>query len=105
MKYKVIVTPAAEANLVDSFEYIFARSPHYAKRWLNDLNRAIRSLESFPGRGRAPESDYLGIELKQKCFKSHRIVYSLDKKNRVVHVHYIRHGARRAVGEAGGESD
>jgi plasmid stabilization system protein ParE len=99
MKFKVIVTPAAEADLAESFAYIHARSPHNAGRWLRALYREIRGLETVAGFGRAPESDYLGVELRQKVFKSHRIIYTLDEKKRLVHVHYVRHGARRPLGE------
>jgi plasmid stabilization system protein ParE len=78
MKLKVIITPAAEADVAESFAYIHAHSPHHARRWLRALYREIRALEEFAGYGRAPESDYLEIELRQKIFKSHRIIYTLD---------------------------
>jgi plasmid stabilization system protein ParE len=98
-KYEVIITPAAEADVAEAFEYIYARSPLNAERWLRKLLRSIHDLESGAGFGRARESDYLGVELRQKVFKSHRIVFSLNHDAKVVTVHYVRHGARRAAGE------
>jgi plasmid stabilization system protein ParE len=99
MRYQVIITPAAEADVIESMQYIHARSPLNAARWLRMLYKAIGELGEFHGYGRAPESDWLDFELRQKVFKSHRIVYSVDEKKRIVHVHFVRHGARRGVGE------
>jgi plasmid stabilization system protein ParE len=106
MKYPVIITPAAEADVVAAFAYIRARSPMNAARWLKSLYKAIDGLGEFHGYGRAPEGDWLDCELRQKVFKSHRIVYSVDDKKKIVHVHFVRHGARRAAGErSSGETD
>ena len=102
MKYTVHITPTAEAEIAESFQFIRERSPLNAEKWLRDLLEAVGELEAFAGHGRARESDFLDAELRQKVFKSHRIVYSLDKSAKIVWVHYVRHGARRAVGESGG---
>lgn len=99
IKYTVIITPAAEAEAREAFEYINARAPMNAARWLQGLHQVIARLEIFPGHGRAPESDFLDYDLRQTFFKSHRIIYSVDETTKTIDVHYIRHGARRGVGE------
>jgi plasmid stabilization system protein ParE len=98
MSYTVIITLAAEADVAESFAYIHERSPMNAERWLRDLLK-VHELEDFAGFAQARESEYLDLKLRQKVFKSHRIVFSLDEGKKTVTVHYVRHGARRAVGE------
>jgi plasmid stabilization system protein ParE len=104
-KYRVIITPIAEANVVEAFAFIHQRAPLNSERWIRALYKAIHELEEFAGHSRAPESDYLGFELRHKLFKSHRIVYSINEQEQLIHVHYVRHGAQRAVGEPPGEDD
>ena len=99
MKYEVIITPAAEADVAEAFAYIRSRSPLNAEKWLRALYDVVDGLAEIRGYGRAPESDWLDFDLHQKVFKSHRIVYSIDHERRRVYVHYVRHGARRAVRE------
>jgi plasmid stabilization system protein ParE len=104
-EYQVIITPSAEEDLAEASAYIHARSPLNAQKWLRQLLRSIHDLESGAGFGRARESELLGVELRQKVFKSQRIVFSLDHVARKVTVHYVRHGARRAVGEEEGPDE
>ena len=47
----------------------------------------------------AREREYLDEDLRQLLFKSHRIVFTVEKKKKLVYVLYIRHASRRAVGE------
>lgn len=101
MSYTVLITDAAAADLAEAFAYIHERSPLNAERWIRAIYRQIHALEAFPGYGRARESDLLGVELRQKTFKSHRIIFSVDEGKKLVTVHHIRHGARRALGESG----
>ncbi|HEY7086773.1 MAG TPA: type II toxin-antitoxin system RelE/ParE family toxin [Tepidisphaeraceae bacterium] len=98
-KYAVMITPTAEAHVAQAFAYIHQQSPLNAERWIRGLYRAIHALEDFAGYARAPESDYLGVELRHKIFKSHRIIYSVDQIKKQIYVHYVWHGARRPVGE------
>ena len=99
--WEVVISPAPEAEALEAFQFIFADSPENAQRWLNQLYQAIEGLEDFRGYAVARENDWLGGDLRQKVFKSHRIVYALNKRERRVYVHYVRHGARRSGGEAG----
>jgi len=105
MTYEVLITPAAEAEVAETFEYIRIRSPMNARRWLQALYNAIEALAGFHGYGRAPESDWLDTDLRQKVFKSHRIIYSVDQRRRKITVHFVRHGARRRLGESSAADD
>ena len=104
MKYQVIVTPEAQAEIRESFTYIHERSPLNAARWLQALYREIDTLERFPERcAFAREREYLDADLRQLVFKSHRIVFAVEKKDKRVYVVYVRHARRRAVGEPAGD--
>jgi toxin ParE1/3/4 len=100
VKYQVIVTPEAQAGIRESFTYIRERSPLNAARWLQALYTAIDSLEAFPERCPfAREREYLDEDLRQLVFKSHRVVFMVQKKEKRVYVLYVRHAKRRAIGE------
>jgi len=104
VKYQVVVTSEAQAGIRESFVYIYERSPLNAARWLRELYGKIDTLESFPERcAFAREREYLDDELRQLVFKSHRIVFAIEKKEKRVYVVYVRHASRRAFGEPPGD--
>jgi plasmid stabilization system protein ParE len=104
VKYQVIVTPAALTGIRESFAYIHERSPLNGARWLQGLYKEIETLERFPERcAFAREREYLDDDLRQLVFKSHRIVFTVAKKEKRVYVVYVRHASRRAVGEPAGD--
>ncbi len=76
------------------------------ERWLRQLYSQIDTLEQFPERcPRALESEFLGEDLRQLIFKSHRVVFRVDKASSTVHVLHVRHAKRRAAGEPVQEDD
>ena len=100
MTYKVVIADEAEAAILEAFWYVHERAPMNAARWLRDLYRQIDSLERFPeSHGRARESAYLDEDLRQLIFKSHRIIFQVDKDARVVSVLHVRHAKQRTLGE------
>jgi plasmid stabilization system protein ParE len=100
MKYVVIVTPQAEANIGATYQYIAERSPANAATWLRDLYEQISRLEKFPRRfSRAREQDHVAEEIRQLIFKSHRIIFTIDDESAKVRVVFVRHAKMRAVGE------
>jgi plasmid stabilization system protein ParE len=100
MKYAVVVTPEAEANIAAAYEYIAERSPMNAAAWLHALYKQIDGLEEFPRRfGQAREQPYVSGEIRQAIVKSYRIIFTIDDAFGTVHVVYVRHGKMRAVGE------
>lgn len=95
----MIVTPEAEAGIRESFRYIHEHSPLNGERWLKQLYAQIDTLEQFPERcAYAREREYLEGELRQLLFKSHRIVFHVDKSSNTVYVLHVRHAGRRTVG-------
>lgn len=106
MKYQVIVTPEAQAEIRESFAYIHERSPLNAARWLRALYGQIDTLERSPERCVfAREREYLDEDLRQLVFKSHRIVFTVERKEKRVYVLYVRHASQRAVGEPAEEDE
>jgi len=106
MKYAVIVTPESERNIADAFSYIYDRSRTSAGRWIRGLYHAIESLQQFPHRfGIAPDSRFVGEELRHLIYKSHRVIYRIEERHQIVRVLHVRHGARRAWGEPSEEED
>ncbi|MBL8232069.1 MAG: type II toxin-antitoxin system RelE/ParE family toxin [Bryobacterales bacterium] len=105
-KFEVIVTPEAQAGIRKSFLYIHERSPLNAARWIEGLYDEIDTLERFPERcSYAREREYLEEDLRQLVYKSHRVVFYVDKPKHTVYVLYVRHARRRAVGESEGTDD
>lgn len=101
MKYAVIVTPEAEKNIEAAFSYIYDRSTRNAGKWIRGLYHEIDSLELFPHRcGIAPDSRFVGEELRHLIYKSHRVIFRIEERHRIVRVLHVRHAARRAWGEA-----
>ena len=100
MKYEVIVTPEAQAGIRESFNYIHERAPLNAARWLQGLYQHIDTLERNPERCTfARERAYLEDDIRQLVFKSHRIVFRVDRVQRTVYVLHVRHAKRRAIGD------
>jgi len=62
-------------------------------------------LRRSPRCSYAREREYLEEELRQLVYKSHRVVFYVDKANSTVYVLSVRHGRRRAVGEPEGTGD
>jgi plasmid stabilization system protein ParE len=100
-RYRVFFDPEARDEALAAAEYIAARAPMAALRWYKGIERAIDSLRTLPNRcAVAPESEFLGVELRHDIYKSHRIIFRVDENARMVRVLHVRHGARRAIGEA-----
>ena len=100
MKCEIIVTPEAQEGIRSSFRYICERAPLNASRWLQGLYDRIDTLERFPERcGFAREREYLEEGLRQLVFKSHRVIFRIDKARKTVYVLHVRHARRRAAGE------
>jgi plasmid stabilization system protein ParE len=100
MRYLVVVTVTARANIAAAYQHIAERSPTNAAVWVQGLYEQIDRLEEFPRRfGAAREQAHFAEELRQVVFKSHRIIFTVDDSSAVVRVLYVRHASMRAVGE------
>jgi len=51
MKYRVIILPVAKADIKATAKWIRQNdSPEKAKVWVNEINDAVASLDTFPAR-------------------------------------------------------
>jgi plasmid stabilization system protein ParE len=99
-KYTVVFHRRAHNEALEAAKYIAEDSPLNAARWYEGLEKAIESLRTMPRRcGIAPESAFLGVELRQLVYKSHRIIFQIHEISKIVRVLHVRHGARRWIGE------
>jgi len=98
MPYLVRLADRALRDMEVIYEFIDAEASENAFAWFNDLAREIYSLERFPERGAVTrESKKLRHLLFGKKPNTYRIIYAVDKRNEVVNVLHIRHGARAAL--------
>jgi toxin ParE1/3/4 len=96
VKYQVRFTDRAARDLESIYEYIAAGDSGHAHAWFKELVAAIYSLEQFAERGAAvPERRGLRQLFFGTSPNLYRIIYSTEKRKRVVNVLHIRHGARK----------
>ncbi len=104
MAYLVSITPRAERDLANLYEYIDAENSDAAQNWYTGLKRAILSLEKHPSRCPiTPETPELRHLLYGRKPHVYRVIYRvLEKQNRVEILH-IRHGRQEEF--SSGEPD
>jgi plasmid stabilization system protein ParE len=94
MKYRVLITTRALADLRDIRGYIARRSPENAARFLEKLLHSFDRLERSPTSfGKAPEDAFVSYTLHQYVVKPYRILYRVE--GRAIQILHIRHGGRR----------
>jgi plasmid stabilization system protein ParE len=93
--FTVEISPRAEHDIEEIFEYIAADAPLNAKRWREGLEERINSLASMAtGFGFAPENRDARIEVRQLIYGHYRILYTVRKEENVAYLLTVRHGAR-----------
>jgi plasmid stabilization system protein ParE len=96
-RYRVVLHPDAEAELEETYLFIFNDSPANAAKWRRGLLKKARSLNTFPNRcPLAPESGALGEDVRQLLHGAHRLLFVVDED--VVTILHVRHGARQPLG-------
>lgn len=101
MSFRVVIHESAREGIAEAYRWIESRSHEAAARWLEGLERTIRSLDTFPNRcAKAPESEVVGFEVRQQLYGrrggKYRILFVV--RGDTVHVIEVRHGARRVLG-------
>jgi len=99
-KYILTVHPNAESDIESSFQWGYRRwGRKKAMAWVRELrNVIVNRLTSTPLSGSiAPESEELGIQIRQLVLGRYRILYIVDKKT--VTVLHVR-GSYSKVNEA-----
>lgn len=82
-KYAIILHPDAEADINSSYQWgRKVWGDKQAKAWVRELQRTIRSrLTSTPlSCPLAPESDDLGIAIRQLVLQRYRVLFMVKKK-------------------------
>ena len=103
MKYRVTVLPRAQQDITETHNFIakVQEQPLAAERWLEGIEKAIKSPSSLATRGKViREQEYLDSEpeLLQVLFHSHRIIYTVTGDH--VEVVHIRRGSRKDLEES-----
>lgn len=66
MKFKVLLTSSAKADIFEIYEWLLKNAPDYSEQWFLQLSHASVSLQSFPNRcALSPESDAFEKEVRQ----------------------------------------
>ena len=89
MKYDVVVTDGALADLADIDDYLSdAESVDIATYVIDALEKKIRSLTEMAKRGHYPaELSALGIQdYREIEWKTYRIIYRVDDRSVYIHV-------------------
>jgi toxin ParE1/3/4 len=93
MDYKVILSPRSIQDLQEIVRYISWDNPEQAEKFGRLLIDKTRSLKTFPEMGReVPELGDPGI--REIIFRSYRIVYRVQKEQKLVEISRFWHGAR-----------
>jgi toxin ParE1/3/4 len=77
-RFRVEITPSAEADLAEIWDYIAPDSPANAKTFVLALEEQIASLEKFPGRCPSiPENEILGTSYRHLIYGSYRTIFRI----------------------------
>ena len=95
MKYEVRIDNVASGDLYAIYRYVAINdSPVKAEHLLDNIQKAITSLETMPARGSCPpELQRWGIfDFREVFFKPYRIIYEI--KGKTVFIHAVIDGRR-----------
>ena len=92
-KFRVDITAAAEADVVEIGEYIAQDTPDAAIVFVLRLEEQIRTLEGFPERSPlVPENEVLGTAYRHLLYGNYRTIFKIVG-SRVI-ILRVLHGAR-----------
>lgn len=88
-----LIAISAQANYLA----IDCLAPENARRWLQQVWDAIKSLEQFPRRAVvAEENAFVDYEVRQLPVGSHLLLFTIDDETQVIQIIGFRHGCRLA---------
>jgi plasmid stabilization system protein ParE len=77
-KFTVEITPSAEADIAEIWDYIAQDNPDNAEAFALALEKQIASLEKFPERcSRIPENEILGTSYRHLIHGSYRTIFRI----------------------------
>jgi len=92
-KFRVDITPAAEADIAEIWDYIAQDNPATATSFILRLEKQIGALERFPERCPSiPENELLGTAYRHLLHGNYRAVFKIVG-TRVI-IMRVLHGAR-----------
>lgn len=78
-KYRVEITQIAESDIQEIFDYIARDKKAAAIKWVEEIERQIISLESFPLRCRIiPEAKELGEKYRHIIYDNYRTIFRIE---------------------------
>ena len=96
MKFQVLITPSAKADIFEINTWLLENYPDTAEKWLYGISQAATSLSKFPERCPvSPESEAFDVIVRQLLYgkKPHiyRILFSIkDEKVFILRVRSTR---------------
>ena len=97
MSYRVIITPPAQAQILEQGRYIAVdrQAPLNAARWLERVFDAADTLAEFPSRCTlAPENAFRDYEIRRLLIGDYFLLFTIVEKDQTVWVIGFRHGSR-----------
>ncbi len=89
-KFRIEFTDEAKADITKSYDWGKRRwGTAAAQRWYSALRSSVRELlVHFPlSQSIAPESDELGVEVRQMIFRRYRLIFNIDGNTvRILHL-------------------
>jgi plasmid stabilization system protein ParE len=97
MVFQVEITPVAETQIEQAYQWYRDRNPGFADRWFRGLMNAIATLQEKPQRcALAFEQEVFSEEVRQllygKSRNTYRVLFTI--RGNTVHVLYVRHCAQ-----------
>ena len=92
-KYKVLITPSAEKDIQEIWDYIAQDFPERANAFITELERQVLTLETFPLRcPLIPENNLLHSKYRHLIYQDYRTIFRIANKN--IYVLRVMHGSR-----------
>jgi plasmid stabilization system protein ParE len=98
MTYTVILSPTAERELDDAYDWLVAQTPQHGPLWYNGMLDAILALDTSPARHPlAPRRKRNADQVRQLLYSdkhhAYRILFII--RDTTVLILHIRHASRR----------
>ncbi|NEP00956.1 MAG: type II toxin-antitoxin system RelE/ParE family toxin [Symploca sp. SIO2E9] len=97
MTFQVEITPIAEAQIEQAYQWYRERNPQFADSWFRGLMNAIATLQKKPRRCTlAVEHEIFPEELRQLIYGKSKNIYRVlfTIRETTVYVLYLRHSAQ-----------
>ena len=92
-KYQVNITCSAELDILDIYNCIAQDNQDAATKWITEIERQIKSLETFPLRCAVMrEAKELGEAYRQIIYGEYRTIFCVDSS--IVTILRVIHSAR-----------